>query len=265
MYGLLLRSKDGASTWDTVNTAMPDQVFRVVTDDPAKWYLAAAEGVYSSSNEGKSWLKTGDFSGPVALLLNETRLIAGLADGGVQYKDPVGPWKTGIGADAVRFGAYTGNGLEAVGKVLIATGDEGKIMVSTDKGSNWSLFNTGLDTTSTCFQTIALGNWLYTACFNGLWRRPLSDLPTVSAAEEPPTVDLFPPAPNPTTSMVQLGKVPFGTKLEVWVSGTDGRIVLSGEISGNGYAIDLSAQPSGVYFIRAYDGKRWGISRVMKL
>lgn len=263
--GLLLSSKDGAATWDMVNSAMPDQVFRVVTDDPAKWYLAAAEGVYSSSNQGKTWIKFSNFSSvPVALLLHETRLIAGLGDGGVQYKDPIGSWKNGIGADAVRFGPYIGNGLEAVGKVLIATGEAGKIMVSTDKGSNWSLFNTGLDTTVNCAQTISIGNWLYTTCDNGLWRRPLSDLPAVSAATEPPVVDLFPPAPNPTTGRIQLSNVPPGTSLQVQVSDAGGRIAFSGDISNNGYVIDISAQPSGVYFIRTYDGKQWGISRVIK-
>lgn len=260
---LLLSSKDGATTWDTVNKKAPDQVFRVVTG-AMQWYLAAAEGVYNSPNEGKAWIKFGNFSGPVALLLHENRLIAGLADGGVRYKDPIGPWKSGTGADAVRFGVYSGNGLEAVGKVLIATGEMGKIMVSTDKGSNWSLFNTGLDTTVNCYQTTALGNWLYTTCDNGLWRRPLSELPAVSAAEEPPTVGLFPPAPNPTTGRVQLGNVPPGTTLQVQVSDATGRVTFSGDISGNGYAIDLSAQPSGVYFIRTYDGQHWGISRVLK-
>lgn len=266
--GALLSSKDGATTWDTVNAKMPDQVIRIVTD-AAKWYLAAVVGVYVSSNEGKAWVQFTQDIVPGALLLHENRLIAGLADGGVQYRDPpivpLGPWKTSfIGFNTVRFGVYSGNGLEAVGKVLIATGEEGKIMVSTDKGSTWSLFNTGLDTTVNCYQTISMGNWLYTTCDNGLWRRPLSDLPTVSAAEEPPTVDLFPPAPNPTTGKIQLGHVPPGTTLQVQVSGADGRIVFSGDVSGNGYGLDLSAQPNGVYFIRTYDGQRWGISRVVK-
>ena len=266
--GPLLSSKDGATTWDVVNLKIPDQAIRVVAD-ATQWYMATIAGIYSSANEGKTWAQFTQLIVPSALLLHEKRLIAGLPDGGVQYIDPVitpnSTWKTSMtGANTIRFGVYSGNGLEAVGQVLVATGEEGKIMVSTDKGSNWSLFNTGLDTTVHCYQTVAIGNWLYTACDNGLWRRPLSDLPVVSAAMEPPLIDLFPPAPNPTTGSIQLGNVPPGVTLQVLVCDTDGRIAFSGDVSGNGYAIDLSAQPSGVYFIRTYDGQRWGISRVLK-
>jgi hypothetical protein len=70
--------------------------------------------------------------------------------------------------------------------------------------------------------------------------------------------------PNPATDIVQLRNAPIGTRLEAQVSNTEGRTVFSGEISGKGYAIDLSNQPSGVYFIRTFDGERWGVSRVVK-
>ncbi|MFN0212643.1 MAG: hypothetical protein ACKVT2_00175 [Saprospiraceae bacterium] len=69
----------------------------------------------------------------------------------------------------------------------------------------------------------------------------------VFATTEPPVVDHFQHAPNPSyTSMLQLGNLPTGTKQEAQVSNTIDRVVFSGEISGSQYAIDLTTPPSVV-------------------
>lgn len=259
----LLRSEGGATPWDTINSAMPPGILRIIANGPT-WHLATNEGIYRSDDEGKTWTKIGTFTNPTALLWSGDRILAGLRNGSVRYRDPSFTiWKTGSGTLTTKFGPYGGNGLTAIGNVLIATGQGGKILTSINNGATWTLFNTGLTASSNCSETIAIGDRLYAACEDGLWARPLSDLPAVIATTEPPIVDLYAPMPNPTTGLLQFQNVPTGTTLDVQVNDANGRTVFSGDLAKAGYALDLSGQPQGVYFIRVFDGERTGVSRVV--
>jgi photosystem II stability/assembly factor-like uncharacterized protein len=260
--GLLLASDDVGASWDTVSTTLPAVPLQVAFD-AAQWYFSSDAGIYASSDEGKNWSQISNFPQPYALLEHKGRLLTGLYGGGLRYTDDGGQnWTSGTTVSTVKF-QPDGNGLLAVGDALLATGSGGTVRVSVNKGANWTSFNTGLTSTVNCTETVIYGNWLYSPCDKGLWRRPISDVPAVSAAAEP-LHDLYPASPNPTPGLFFLKNVPAGTKLSVQVSDVNGRTMFSGEISGSGYAVDLTAQPHGLYFVKVFDGERWSVGRVVK-
>lgn len=260
--GLLLASSNVGVSWDTVSTVLPTMPIHVAFD-ATQWYFSSDDGIYASSDAGQTWSKIGPFAQPYALLEHKGRLLTGLYGGGVRYTDDGGQnWKSGTTVSTVKFES-DGNGLLAVGDVLLATGSGGQVRVSVNQGANWTSFNTGLTNSVNCTETVVYGNWLYSPCDNGLWRRPLSELPAVTAVVEP-LDDLYSASPNPTTGLFFLKNVPSSTKLTVQVSDLNGQVVFSGDISGNGYALDLTAQPPGMYCVKSFDGEKWSVSRVVK-
>lgn len=263
--GLLLALSDNKPDPDTLSTDIPTLGALHFIADTADLYLASGNSIFQSTDGGHTWSSIGAFGSACgALLLYKNRLYTSLAGGFIRYKDPGNAiWRSGTGSAQFKSSPYDSNGLSVIQGVLLAAGAEGKAILSTNRGANWTAFNTGIPANANCNEIFALGPWLYVACDAGLWRRPLADLPVVSGAE-PVVADLFPPAPNPATGLITLQQVPAGTRLELTLMSADGRPVYTGALRSAPYTLDLSDQAPGVYFLCVFDGVRWGVSRVVK-
>lgn len=90
----LVRSSDGARTWQTVSGA-PPLVFLAWDSDAGLWGLATDGNVHSSGDGGATWTVAGKVSGqPAALLAHPSGLFAATSTGVYESDDRGVTWTT---------------------------------------------------------------------------------------------------------------------------------------------------------------------------
>lgn len=178
-------------------------------------YVTGYGGAYKSTNKGTSWT---NISGNLPSLINGMQIIAVgdtlyvCAQGEGVYRSTNGgaSWSernNGLPANALYVNTIAGN----ASVLLIGTMFEG-VYLSTDGGASWTAANHSLGSTWITWLSLhdshAYAGTDVSGGSYGLWRRPLSDLVTEVAEEDPSnpfTLSLEQNYPNPFNGITTIG------------------------------------------------------------
>lgn len=244
------------------------------------------DGVYRSSDHGMHWLQSSeDLAGIRIRSLNTigNTIFANRADSGLYRSTDFGLSWEQVNANS----SLTPYAIVVAGSTLIVSSLPNRIYRSQDLGNTWT--STTTPTTSVCMMFSAEGNrvfgltyanelvyssdlgqsWvsceglnryiqamaihrsaLYFATDLGVWMRPLSELGVpVMPQEKTHAVSV---APNPTPGMLTLSNLPTGIE-RIQITNTLGVPVGSFTIQHKeSFVLDLSAYPSGAYYLQLF-------------
>ncbi len=176
-YGGVFRSSDSGKSW-TSSGLQGILIYNIIASGS---YLFA--GVYRSSDTGKSW-STGSTGGseslPVMAVIG-TNLFAGTDGRGVfRSTDRGTSWfDASAGLKYLYVSALTANGTNIFASVADEDDDNG-LFLSTNLGSTWCNVTTGLPNLQILSVTFDSSNVYVGTSGGGIWRRSISDLPTLS-------------------------------------------------------------------------------------
>jgi photosystem II stability/assembly factor-like uncharacterized protein len=279
------RTTDNGETWNVITTlpfALPDAI---TTDGDT---LYAANGVfyqiYRSINNGDSWTpllssNLKGFSQPSPFPYhtydalgakgqnmyatytshfdtgNETAILIRSTNGGATWDySYIGlPAKT----TAQNF-AFSGNTVFMTGFHLTSNLPERRVYYSTNQGTSWEAWNTGLANSIEACCIVVTQNYVYIGTTDdGIWRRPLTQLAVKDIPSEKPTSfaleQNYPNPFNPSTVIRYQLAVSSQTTLKVYdVLGREvATLVNERQAAGNhDVKFDASKLTSGIYFYR---------------
>ncbi len=206
----IFRSTDNGSHWTAVNTGLTNLTVQALVvsdsnDSSPMLFAGTWDGVFLSTNNGTSWTtsSTGLPSTRVSALTmrgtnaSSTMLFAGIYGAGVFISTNKGTsWteaNTGLAGKYVAAFAVNGTSL--------FVGTDSGVFLTTNNATNWTRVNSGLlaVTGNPVVSALAIsGKYLFAGIFPfGVWRRPLSEMSSVSNKEMSTTFNLNQNYPNP--------------------------------------------------------------------
>ncbi len=268
-YDSLYCSTNGGQTWQLASNGLPTDI----TYDPIAIYgdtMMAATGnlLYYSTTAGNSWsfdtLPVGN-SGYITWLTRAGGRIFAYGSGLYSSSDGGRDWDT-IHANNLPPYVRTLNG---VGSDLITLSDT-QVWLSTDRGTNWEPFGTGLTNGMSLWDIAFSNNEIFVGTVsNSVWRRPLSNLSVPVPAQPRLTVSCQ-NSPNPFGETTKLFySLPEASLATIEIFDPVGRVVQNiseGYESAGRHSAELSLQnlPDGAYFVRLLAGLESSTCRILK-
>lgn len=265
--GVFRTSNEGA-TWAQINTGLTQlSVKSLAVIDPLV-YAGTNSGIYSTSNNGSSWIIAGLEGASVnALAVIGSQLFAGTGNG-VYVKGSTGTWSlTGFqNTEIVSLRALETN-LFAV----IISG----VYISTDGGINWDLKSQNLPVSGGCIDIAFNSDFAYISIGNneGLYRRPLAEVIGINniSTEIPDKFSLSQNYPNPFNPATKIrfdisGTSASHTFLCVYdITGREIAAPVNEDLNPGTYEVDWDASKytSGVYFYKLTSGTYTASRRMM--
>ncbi len=260
--GGLYRSTDGGVSWSSADSGLNEENVISFAEIGSKLFVGVqGNGVYRSTDNGTSWTLAGlsDEESINAIAVSGTNLFAAtgnvITNGGVFRSTDSG---TSWTVENTGLTDTTVTALMASGTNLFAGTRNGGVFLTTNNGASWT--NVGFDSVGAIGPDVGItgfaiiGSDLYTATgidesnnvAAGVWRRPLSEMiPAQSTVTEVPSSSInesISAFPNPATNIITISSSagPFS------ILDPLGR---SYEVKQSGNTLDVSALPSGVYFV----------------
>jgi Sortilin, neurotensin receptor 3, len=192
----VFRSSDYGANWNSVNIGLSyDDYDSIYHHAPQVEQLASlgtnifagttvGEGTYISTNSGDSWSDLQNApTANMGLTVINSRIFAAVYGSGIYFSDNLGDsW---IKADS----GMTTNKiimLTTIGSSLYAGTNTG-IFLSTNEGANWADISAGTSVDSLDVGGIAVNSYyIFVSTSHGVWRYPLSRLPTSVSNERNP-------------------------------------------------------------------------------
>ena len=280
----VIRSSDNGTTWNTVNSGIPSGTFVYALAVNGRYlFSGGSKGIYRSADNGSSWtaINHGLASDAyiLALVSSGGYVFAGTSDSGIYRTADSGanwtavnnglPAASSWGNRAIYTFAVTGGYLFAGGCIDSSSTRFG-IYGSGDNGAHWK--NTGLNLLSSGrIQDFAVsGGYLFAGGFtsDGLWRRPLSELPvlpdgmratrlqaTVYAKYAHDVITIHYPILSPRAVSISIYSI-NGKRIAYTKRDMQGR----GEYI---ITIDRGAIPTGIYICKLQEGEYRNCSTFM--
>jgi hypothetical protein len=259
-YGVFLSTDEGTS-WTPVNTGLPSkEIFSLAASD-GPVFAGTAQGVFRSTDKGSSWTSvngdvapfTGKFLaavGPNIYSATDFDFFSLTTDGGEHWRVVTAGLQTPIYFDAL--------GVKGRDVFLSTTG--GVYLLNQAK-SGWIDVNENLPTRVMSF-AFAGADVLVGTLQAGVWRRPLSELVSVSmpTTEVPASFALAQNYPNPFNPSTTIRyALPHRSRVSLIVYNTLGQQVatlVNGEVEAGYHEVTFNANglASGVYFYRMTAG-----------
>ncbi|HET6401499.1 MAG TPA: T9SS type A sorting domain-containing protein [Candidatus Kapabacteria bacterium] len=266
--GILVRSTDSGMTWKPSDVGLGGSSYSssvyTLAANGADLYAVTGDyegGVFQSEDNGADWYLVNSDLLPNSFAFIGTVEFAGGYFGVYRSMDSSVTWQR------VDFG-LSDTGVMALatdGNRLFAATPSG-IFFSNDYGTRWKSMSSGLpQTTIECL--LVSGNYLYAGTSNsGIWRRPLSDFPMVTAPSSVNQLELSSDlalSPNPSEGLVSASNAANVTRVSVL--NLLGQSVLEFENPGASiFTLDLSKLPSGTYFARISVGGEVITKKIVK-
>ena len=234
-------------------------------------FLASSSGVYRSSNGGINWVLCNNGIGnqniwtiaaTYASNNSGLNLFAASRDYFFISNDLGETWisldKSFNYGGGLRLYSYPENtGLDST---LFAITNFNKIFMSSDQGQNWGSIGDGLEGAH-IYDIDINSNYLYAGTSRGVWKRPLSEIISISSADSKPTFyTLMQNYPNPfnpsTTIRYSIPNQSFVIIKIFDVLGREIESLLQEEKQAGTYEITWNAanRPSGIYFYKIKAG-----------
>jgi len=268
-YDGLFRSENNANSWTQLATGLPtggsppNSILSLGTT--GNFILAGIYGasVRASTNKGDSWYSSG--SG-ISIYDN---IYGGFGfNGNIIYACSYnGVYKSNNGGGSW---THSVNGLTSFNINAVAIADT-NVFVSTNDGvylssinnNFWTKINDGFPVTIAIKSLYIKGDTLFAGSNNnlGIWYRLLGDILTGIEIENSTFSNLF---PNPSSGKFKLENKNNIRLVEVY--NTLGEIILSikDNTQNKYYDIDISNQPCGIYFLKAYCTHNTYIEKLIK-
>ncbi|MCX6136787.1 MAG: T9SS type A sorting domain-containing protein [Ignavibacteriales bacterium] len=253
--GVYLSSDNGTSWTQTSLNTM--EISNIKVSGKNLFAGTYFNGIFCSTDNGTSWTAVNNgLTNPevFSLAVSDTNLFAGTSGGGIFHSTSNGiSWtevSTVVTHDPI-------NCLAVSGKYLFAGTWEGSVFLFTNNGTNWTAVNTGL-LTHRVWALAVFGTNLFAGTSSGVWRRPLSEMTSISqsSSQLAETFSLSQNYPNPfnpsTTISFSLPTKSFVTLKIFDVLGKQVSEVVSEELLPGNYSRQWNASnmPSGMYFYR---------------
>jgi hypothetical protein len=213
-------------------------------------------GVYKSANYGANWapvnvgLPTGFNADFESLAVIGNKLFAGDLGGGVFLSTNNGAGWTGVNVNLTNPHIHA---LAVRGTKLFA-GTDGGVFFSTNNGVAWDTMNVGL--TDLNVQSLAvIGNNLFAGTGNGVFISDLGPAAAISEMQrENMHINIF---PNPGNGAFQI-KSDMSAPADIEIYNVDGQKIMTRTLhaTGDDNTINISTQPSGIYFYRVMEQDR---------
>lgn len=271
-FGGVYLSTNNGTSWTHVNSGITSSNVYSLAVKPnglsgTNLFAGTDSGAFLSTNNGTSWTPVNSgLTSPSVLcfamiganLFAGTEAINNEPGGIFRSTDNGSTWTpTGLTNSSISCFAVSGMNLFAV------IGGVG-VYLSTDNGTNWTQVNSGLsDFGGYAFSVAVSAPYLFAGNYNGVWRRPLSEMITAVnevESEIPARFSLLQNFPNPfnpsTTISFTLLKRSF-VSLEVFnLIGREVTTIVSEEMLAGNYSRQWNANnlASGVYFCRLQAG-----------
>ncbi len=216
------------------------------------------EGVYISTDTGRSWTKQND--GLTSLGINVfategSEIFVGcnngpFYNGGVFLSTDSGnSWKS-VSNGLPQSVVFNITALAVSENDIFAGTNDSGVYLSTDNGTNWSNASEGLTDGSIYTLAVADG-YLFAATDSGIWRRPLSDFNYSNVSESTDeysgsSIQVF---PNPATGNATIS-LEGAPSADVEIFDVLGREVDHFQVNGS-YDWETGGLPAGTYIIRA--------------
>ena len=255
-------STNGGISWSSINNGLTCTDVRAMASNGINLFGATSlAGVFVTTNNGTTWAaaNTGltcpyDY----ALAVGSTSVFVGTYGGGVfTSTNNGGNWTQcdSVFSTNIFALATIPNGS---GGVNVFAGCIDGVFLSTDNGRTWISVNTGFTAGPAWSLTIIGGN-LFVGTFDGVWKRPLSEM--ITSVPEPydevPTAfrleQNYPNPFNPTTAIrFSISQSRFASLKVFDLLGKTVATLLNDNVKSGSYEVvfDATQMTSGVYFYR---------------
>jgi photosystem II stability/assembly factor-like uncharacterized protein len=257
--GGVYRSTNNGAIWAAVNNGLTDRSVLCLTAKDTVIFVGTENGnVYQSSDYGSNWTSASsgltEFSSIYSIAILGSKIYAGTSAGMYLSTNDGTSWipiKTEIDGHIYTIAAFD--------KTIIAGTRHHGIIISTNEGIDWSLYNEGL-TDISIYKLIADSTFLFAASEDLLWRRSRHVAAVKKLNEVPVRYELMQNYPNPFNSSTKIRySLPSSANVKLTVYDLLGReiAVLVNEEQSHGWKEvqwNASQCASGLYLIRMQCG-----------
>ncbi len=270
-FGGVYRSTNDGTNWSQVNSGLGSMnIYSLgVANTPgsgATLFAGTDVGVYRSTDNGGTWTSSNSgLSGVYVKCFTTlgTDIVAGTSSTNGPFRGIFVSTNNGTTWDTTGLSNGEINGLTTIGNTLFGSVYFPGLVLSTDTGASWRAVNTAGLTANYGTYSIGIpvlsGTDLYAGTWDGVWRRPLSEIITSvrnRGSDGPNSFALFQNYHNPfnptTTIRYQIPEASFVTLKVHDMLGREMTTLVS-ERQNAGYhtvTFDAGNLPSGVYFYR---------------
>jgi len=233
----------------------------------ASWGGPDYGGVYQSNNKGADWSGIGYFNNSVFQIAVIGNNIFASAYSGLYLSTNNGvDWKL---EDTSKIGKA--GSLAVVGNNIFASTYPAGILLSTDKGVNWTQVNEGLPDTTKGVLVVSSTDIYVSVSGSKVWRRPISELVGITneIKDLPHEFTLSQNYPNPFNPSTQISySLPYTSQIKLIVYNIQGQtinILENGFKNAGNYSVNFNAAdlPSGIYFYRLEAGQFSQVKKMM--
>ncbi len=210
----IMFSSNNGSTWKSSSNGLTSSSLSAIASDGVNVFVGTAVerntpdvGVFLSTNGGTSWKQSNNGltnTTIYSLSASGTNVYAGafIGDNAVYASTNSGTQWVGEG-----LAGYIGTALAVSGSNLfLATADgidQGSVQLTTNNGTTWMEVNTGLSTAY--INAIAIGgSYLFVFSNDGVWRRPLAEMPVDAVEPSMQAQHAITTYPNPFSQSTQI-------------------------------------------------------------
>ena len=263
--GIILKTIDGGTTWTSYPGTVTYSLYSVYFPDANTGYASGDGGtILKTTDGGITWtaISTGAPGILFSIYFTDTNTGYAVGDGAIILKTIDG------GATWVVVSSGTSTWLFSVffpdKYTGYAVGDDGKILKTTDGGTTWnvlsqisnSFLNSVFFTDAQTGYVVGWDGCIVNTTNGGGFPMGFNEMP-----EKSNTLSIY---PNPASTHVTIETSEIPARGHLSIINPNGQQLITRQISEPKTVIDLSALPSGVYFVRLTNDKTVEVKKFIK-